>query len=70
MHTILVNSPYCDKLAGFKLMGSNFGDRRFNCRCDYERIDGCGCSPYYFSKKDALPLIQVYKLYIYIYIYI
>ena len=52
-NTIIINSPFCDKIIDVGLRAMNFqkeGGR--SCLCDKHMVDWCGCSPLYFKKRD------------------
>ena len=50
-HTVLINSPFCDRIINFEIRAINFvKENGRSCQCD--RIDWCGCSPNNFRLED------------------
>lgn len=51
-HTILLNSPFCDRFIDSNLKLTNWIHSR-GCRCQYQHVvDWCGCSPNYFTNQN------------------
>ncbi|XP_060066628.1 xylosyltransferase 1-like [Ylistrum balloti] len=51
-HTLIHNSPFCDKLVDNNLHMTNWR-RRQGCKCQYKHIvDWCGCSPNDLKSND------------------
>ncbi|KAJ8251172.1 hypothetical protein GJAV_G00218090 [Gymnothorax javanicus] len=51
-HTVLENSPHCEKAVDNNLRITNW-NRKLGCKCQYKHIvDWCGCSPNDFKMAD------------------
>ncbi|XP_061080023.1 xylosyltransferase 1-like [Conger conger] len=51
-HTVLGNSPHCEKVVDNNLRITNW-NRKLGCKCQYKHIvDWCGCSPNDFKPPD------------------
>ena len=50
-HTVIVNSPFCDRILSARLRHVNF-QKKSGRACDCKRIDWCGCSPNFFRSED------------------
>lgn len=68
-NTIIINSPFCDKIIDVGLRAMNFqkeGGGR-SCQCDKPMVDWCGCSPIFYKTKDFNRLKV--RLFDFLYIY-
>ncbi|KAJ8384004.1 hypothetical protein AAFF_G00212480 [Aldrovandia affinis] len=55
-HTVLGNSPHCERTVDNNLRITNW-NRKLGCKCQYKHIvDWCGCSPNDFKPHDFPPL--------------
>lgn len=58
VHTIALNSEYCDKILNNNLKFTNW-NRKKGCNCQHnDVVDWCGCSPSIFKLKDRNRLIK------------